>query len=137
MPKGKYPRTEEHRKKIGAARKRYFDQKGRVVNINQKESPEAYREYQREYQKIFRKRHKQYYRDLKRKKKEAEDMGKLTEIQNACNIFISKSIELEYSTSSYNEDELRKLADDVTNKITNYLDEIKKESDEVSNASKS
>ena len=63
-------------------------------------------------------------------------MNKLQEIQNACDIFISKSIELEYKTSSYNEDELKKLADDVTNKITNYLEETKTES-EVSNASKS
>ena len=104
---------------------------GRVVNINQKESPEAYREYQRLYQKIYRKRHKHYYRDLKRKKKEVEDMSKLQEIQNACDIFISKSIELEYKTSSYNEDELKKLADDVTNKITNYLKEINQESEET------
>ena len=64
-------------------------------------------------------------------------MNKLTEIQNACNVFISKSIEIEYSTSSYNECELKKLADDVTNKITNYLDEVKQEREEVSNASKS
>ena len=42
---------------------------GRVVNINQKESPEAYREYQREYQRIWRKRHPHYYRDLKIKNK--------------------------------------------------------------------
>ena len=136
MPKGIYPRSEEHKRKIGAARKRYFDKHGRVVNINQKDSPEAYREYQREYQKIFRKRFPHYYRDLKRKEKEAEEMDKLQEIQNACDIFISKSIELEYKTSSYNEDELKKLADDVTNKITNYLEETKNER-EGSDASKS
>lgn len=58
-------------------------------------------------------------------------MKKLQEIQNACNVFISKSIELEYSTSSYNEDELKKLAYDVTNKITNYLEEKKQESEEI------
>lgn len=72
MPKGVYPRTEAHRKKIGEARRRYYDAHGRVVNINQKESPESYREYQREYQKIYRKRHKHYYRDLKRKMKSQE-----------------------------------------------------------------
>ena len=104
--------------------------------MNQKESQEAYRAYQREYQRIWRKRNKHYYRDLKRKEKEAEEMKKLEEIQNACDIFISKSIELEYKTSSYNEDELKKLADDVTNKITNYLEGMKQES-EVNNASKS
>ena len=45
---------------------------GRVVNVNQKDSPEAYREYQREYQRIWRKRHSHYYRDLKRKMKSQE-----------------------------------------------------------------
>lgn len=107
---------------------------GRVVEIDQRVDP---RSYQREYQRIYRKRHNHYYRDLKRKQKEVQDMGsKLTEIQNACDIFISKSIELEYKTSSYNEDELKKLADDVTNKITNYLEETKNER-EGSDASKS
>ena len=98
------------------------------MNINQKDSPEAYREYMKAYQKLWRKKHPHYYRDLKRKKKE-ENMKKLEEIQNACDIFISKSIELEYKTSAYNEDELKKLADDVTNKITNYLKEIKQENE--------
>ena len=100
---------------------------GRVVEIDQRVNP---REYQREYQKIWRKRHPHYYRDWKRKK-EIEYMSKLQEIQNACNVFISKSIELEYKTSSYNEDELKKLADDVTKKITNYLKEINQESEET------
>lgn len=72
MPKGVYERTESHRKKIGEARKRYFDQNGRVVNINQKESPEAYREYMKAYQKLWRKKNPHYYRDLKRKKKSQE-----------------------------------------------------------------
>ncbi len=47
------------------------------MNINQKESPEAYREYMKAYQKLWRKRHPHYYRDLKRKKsQEYEDMKK-------------------------------------------------------------
>ena len=130
MPKGVYKRTEQHKKRIGESRKKYFDEHGRVVNINQKDSPEAYREYQREYQKIWRKKNPHYYRDLKIKQKEVQEMNKLQEIQNACDIFISKSIELEYKTSSYNEDELKKLADDVSNKITNYLEETKNEREE-------
>ena len=69
MPKGVYERTESHRKKIGEARRRYYDQNGRVVEIDQRLNP---REYQREYQKIYRKRHKHYYRDLKRKMKSQE-----------------------------------------------------------------
>lgn len=66
MPKGVYERSEEQKRKIGESRKRFYDKHGRVVPINQKDSPEAYREYQREYQKIYRKRHPHYYRDLKR-----------------------------------------------------------------------
>ena len=128
MPKGVYPRTESHRNKIGEARRRYYDKHGRVVEIDQRVDP---RSYQREYQKLYRKRFPHYYRDLKRKQKEVQEMNKLQEIQNACDIFISKSIELEYKTSSYNEDELKKLADDVTNKITNYLEETKNEREET------
>lgn len=135
MPKGVYPRTEEHKKKIGVSRKKYYDEHGRVVNINQKESTEAYREYMKAYQKLWRKKHPHYYRDLKRKKKEVQEMNKLNEIQNACNVFICKSIEIEYSTSAYNKCELRKLADDVVNKIENYLEETRKEN-EVNDADK-
>lgn len=54
-------------------------------------------------------------------------MSKLTEIQSAWNLFVAKGIEFEYKTSAYNEDELKKLADDVTNKITSYLEEMKQE----------
>lgn len=99
---------------------------GRVVEIDQRIDPKGYHKL---YQRKWRREHPHYYRDLKRKKKDVQDMQKLNEIQNACNIFISKSIELEYSTSSYNEDEIKKLADDVTNKITNYLEEISKENE--------
>ena len=72
MPKGVYERSEEQKRKIGESRRRYYDEHGRVVDINQKESPEAYREYQREYQKIWRKKNPHYYRDLKRKMKSQE-----------------------------------------------------------------
>ena len=130
MPKGIYTRTEEQKRKISESRRRYYDEHGRVVNMNQKESPEAYRNYQREYQRIWRKRHKNYYRDLKRKKNEAEDMSKLQEIQNVWNLFVARGIEYEYKTSAYNEDELKKLADDVTSKITNYLEEMRKENED-------
>ena len=39
MPKGVYERTESHRKKIGEARRRYYDQNGRVVEIDQRLNP--------------------------------------------------------------------------------------------------
>lgn len=78
MPKGKYSRTEEHKKKIVEARKRYFDQKGRVVNINQKEDPKG---YQREYQRIWRKNHPHYYRDKARAKARRAKRKSLKDIQ--------------------------------------------------------
>ena len=111
MPKGIYPRSEEHKRKIGAARKKFYDEHGRVVNINQKDSPEAYREYMKSYQKIWRKRHPHYYRDLKRKEKEAEEMKKtmkqevedlkneITRLQN-----VIADLEMKLQISSQNED---------------------------------
>lgn len=39
------------------------------MNINQKESPEAYREYMKAYQRIWRAKHRHYYRDRARMKK--------------------------------------------------------------------
>ena len=92
MPKGVYPRTEEQKKKIGESRRRFYDEHGRVVEIDQRVNP---REYQRLYQKIYRKRHKHYYRDLKRKqtqesnhmkntmKQEVEELkNEITRLQN-------------------------------------------------------
>ena len=78
MPKGIYTRTEEQKRKISESRRRYYDQHGRVVNINQKESPEAYREYQRLYQRQWRKRHPHYYRDIKRNKSQESNHMKKT-----------------------------------------------------------
>ena len=65
------------------------------MNVNQKDSPEAYRAYMREYQRIFRKSHPHYYRDLKRKqsqeynemkktmKQEVEELkNEITRLQN-------------------------------------------------------
>ena len=65
MPKGVYTRTNEQKKKISEARKKYFDQKGRAVDIDQREDP---RGYQREYQRQWRAKHPHYYRDIARKK---------------------------------------------------------------------
>lgn len=76
MPKGIYPRTDEQKRKISESRRRYYDEHGRVVNVNQKDSPEAYREYQRLYQKIWRKKNPHYYRDLKMKSQESNHMKK-------------------------------------------------------------
>ena len=133
MPKGVYVRTEEHKRNISEGRRKYYDEHGRVVEIDQKQD---YTSYQREYQKIYRQTHKEYYKAYakkrwmeKKNKKILEkiDMTKLNNIQNAWNLFVAKGIEFEYKTSAYNEEELKKLADDVTNKIANYLAEMKKE----------
>lgn len=126
MPKGIYPRTEEQKRKIGESRRRYYDEHGRVVNINQKESPEAYREYQRLYQKIYRKRHKHYYRDLKRKKKEIEDMSKLQEIQNVWNEIVTSAIANEYNKFEKQTD-IMPLVDKLHEMLIKYASEVKEE----------
>ena len=101
MPKGKYIRSEHHKRRIGESRKRFYDKHGRVVNINQKDSPEAYREYMKAYQKLWRKRHPHYYRDLKRKKKELEDMSKLQEIVSKFNEIQVNCLEVKYRNQCF------------------------------------
>ena len=129
MPKGIYPRTEEQKKKIGEARKRFYDQHGRVVEIDQRVDR---RSYQREYQKIYRKRHKHYYRDLKRKKKEAEDMSKLQEIQNVWNEIVTSAIANEYNKFEKQTD-IMPLVDKLHELLIKYANEVKEENgkDEV------
>ena len=126
MPKGVYERSEEQKRKIGESRKRFYDKHGRVVNINQKDSPEAYREYQREYQKIYRKRHKHYYRDLKRKKKEAEYMSKLQEIQNIWNEIVCSAVSNEYNNFEKKTD-IIPLVDKLHEMLIKYASEVKEE----------
>lgn len=94
------------------------------MNINQKDSPEAYREYQREYQKIYRKRHKHYYRDLKRKKKEAENMNKLTEIQNLWNEIVCSAVSNEYNKFEKQTDILP-LVEKLHEMLIKYASEVK------------
>lgn len=86
----------------------------------------------RAYQQRYRQLHPDYYRSRYKKKNliVKEEMTRLNEIQAAYNMFIARGIEYEYHTSAYNEDELKKLADDVTSKITNYLEEMKQENED-------
>lgn len=126
MPKGVYERSEEQKKKIGQSRKRFYDKHGRVVNINQKDSPEAYREYMKAYQKLWRKKHPHYYRDLKRKTKEAEDMNKLKEIQNAWNEIVTSSIANEYNKFEKQTD-IMPLVDKLHEMLIKYASEVKEE----------
>ena len=98
------------------------------MNINQKESPEAYREYQREYQKIYRKRHKHYYRDLKRKKKEVQDMQKLEDLVSKFNEIQVNCLEVKYNTSAFNEDKMKTLVEEFNKLINDYIEELKNDS---------
>lgn len=133
MPKGVYERSEQQKKRIGESRKKYFDKHGRVVNINQKESPEAYREYQRLYQQIYRKRHKNYYRDLKRKQKEVQSMKQLEDIVSKFNEIQVNCLEVKYGTSAFNEDKMKTLVEDLNKMMNDCIEELKTEN-EVKNA---
>ena len=103
---------------------------GRVVEIDQRVDR---RSYQREYQRIWRKRHKNYYRDLKRKKKEIEDMSKLEDIVSKFNEIQVNCLEVKYGTSAFNEDKMRTLVEDF-NKLMNDCIEEFKNKDEVNDA---
>lgn len=138
MPKGVYERSEEQKRKIGESRKRFYDKHGRVVNINQKDSPEAYREYQRLYQKIYRKRHKHYYRDLKRKvktqeldkmkktmKQEVEDLkNEITRLQNVI-AELEMKIQNNSSQNAIQNEEITSVSYVPSTQATNYWEEHK------------
>ena len=68
MPKGIYERTDEHKKKISEARRRYFDEHGRVVPVSEKDNKT---EYMRLYQRQWRKNHPHNYRDKARVKRKS------------------------------------------------------------------
>lgn len=124
-----FKHTEEEKEKLRIARQKYLEKTGTLFEISERENP---REYQRAYQKRYRELHPDYYRSRYKKKNEiiSKEMVKLQEIQSAWNLFVAKGIEFEYKTSAYNEDELKKLADDVISKIANYLEEMKQENEE-------
>ena len=98
MPKGIYVRSEEQKRKIGESRKKFYDKHGRVVEIDQRVNP---REYHRLYQQIYRKRHKHYYRDLKRKQKEVQEMKKLEEIVSKFNEIQVNCLEVKYRNQCF------------------------------------
>ena len=126
MPKGKYPKSEEQKRKIGASRKKFYDEHGRIVEIDQRVN---YREYQRLYQQIYRKRHKHYYRDLKRKKKEVESMKKLEDLVSKFNEIQINCLEVNYGTSAFNEDKMKTLVVDFNKMMNDCIEELKNESE--------
>ena len=88
------------------------------------------------YQKLWRKKHPHYYRDLKRKTKEAENMSKLQEIVGKFNEIQVNCLEVKYNTSSFNEDKMKTLVDDFNKLMNDCIEELKQESG-VKDASKS
>ena len=106
---------------------------GRVVEIDQRVNP---REYQREYQRLWRKKNPHYYRDLKRKKKEVQDMQKLEDIVSKFNEIQVNCLEVKYGTSAFNEDKMKTLVEDLNKMMNDCIEELKIES-EGSDASKS
>ena len=124
-----YKHTEEEKEKLRIARQKYLENNGTLLGISEKDNKT---EYMKVYQRLWRAKNPDYYRSRYKKKSEmiGEEMTRLNEIQNAWNLFVAKGIEFEYKTSAYNEDELKKLADDVTSKIANYLEEMKQENED-------
>lgn len=124
-----FKHTEEEKEKLRIARQKYLEKNGTLFDISEKDDKKT---YMREYQRLWRAKNPEYYRSRYKKKSEmiGEEMTRLNEIQSAWNLFVAKGIEFEYKTSAYNEDELKKLADDVTSKIANYLEEMKQENED-------
>ena len=106
------------------------------MNINQKDSPEAYRDYQREYQKIWRKKNPHYYRDLKRKqsqesnymkksmKQEVEELK--TEITRLQNVIAELEMKISSQNATQKEDiDYNLYASVPSTQATNYWEEHK------------
>lgn len=126
MPKGIYLRSEKQKKKISEARKKYFDEHGRVVEIDQKVNPT---EYQREYQRLWRKRNPQYYKNYKRKKAVSKEV-KLEDIVAKFNEFQVACIECGCGTRAYNQEELDSLAIELKRMMMKYILIIGEDKDE-------
>ena len=99
---------------------------GRVVEIDQRVDP---RSYQREYQKIWRKKNPHYYRDLKRKQKEVQEMNKLQDIVSKFNQIQVNCLEVKYGTSAFNEDKMKTLVEDLNKMMNDCIEELKNESE--------
>lgn len=132
MPTGVYVRTEEHKRNISEGRKRYYDEHGRKVEIDQRED---YTSYQREYQRIYRQTHKEYYKayakkrwmEKKNKKNEVKvRMTKLNDAQNLWNEIVSSAIANEYNKFEKQTDILP-LVDKLHEMLIKYASEVKEE----------
>ena len=132
MPKGVYVRTEEHKRNISEGRKRYYDEHGRVVEIDQMED---YASYQREYQKIYRQTHKEYYKAYAKKrwleKKNQKNlvkvrMTKLNDAQNLWNEIVCSAVANEYNKFEKQTD-IMPLVEKLHEMLIKYANEVKEE----------
>jgi hypothetical protein len=135
MPKGVYVRTEEHKRNISEGRKRYYDEHGRVVEIDQRED---YASYQREYQKIYRQTHKEYYKAYAKKrwleKKNQKNlvkvrMTKLNDAQNLWNEIVTSAIANEYNKFEKQTD-IMPLVEKLHEMLIKYANEVKEEKEQ-------
>lgn len=99
------------------------------MGISEKENP---KEYQREYQRQWRAKNPDYYRSRCHRKPIPKDMIKLQEIVTKFNEFQRSSLEAEYKTSAFNEDKMKTLVEDLNKLMTNYVNELKNEAEDVS-----
>ena len=120
MPKGVYERSEEQKRKIGESRRRYYDEHGRVVDVDQRIDPKGYHKL---YQRKWRREHPHYYRDLKRKMKsqESNKMKKTMKqeveaMQNEITRLQNVIADLEMKISSQNVSSPKEDIDDNLNK---------------------
>ena len=125
MPKGVYERSEEQKRKIGESRRRYYDEHGRVVDVDQRIDPKGYHKL---YQRKWRREHPHYYRDLKRKQKEVQDMQKLEDLVSKFNEIQVNCLEVKYNTSAFNEDKMKTLVEDFNKLMNDCIEELKQES---------
>lgn len=117
--------TEEQKKKIGEGQRAWKDKVGRIVNIDQRESPEAYRNYQREYQRKWREKHPDYYNRYHRKPI-PKDMQKFQEIQKVYDEIVTSAIANEYNKFEKQTDILP-LVEKLHEMLTKYASEVKAE----------
>lgn len=123
--------TEEQKKKIGDAQRAYRDKVGRIIDIDQRESPEAYRNYQREYQRKWREKHPDYYNRYHRKPI-PNDMQKFQEIQKVYDEIVTSAIANEYNKFEKQTD-IMPLVDKLHEMLIKYASEVKEEAKEDAN----
>ena len=102
-----------------------------MVDIDQRESPEAYRNYQREYQRKWRAKHPDYYNRYHRKPI-PNDMQKFQEIQKVYDEIVTSAIANEYNKFEKQTD-IIPLVEKLHEMLIKYASEVKEEAKEDAN----